>query len=479
MKKRFYKWFALSSTSLGLLLSIMTGTALLIALPDIASGLNASLNILIWVLMSYMLATTVLVPSIGRVADMIGRKKLFIWGVGIFTVASFLAGASQNGTELLLSRLVQSIGGSLIIANSIAIVTDAFPKNQLGMALGINGMLIAVGAAIGPVVGGLLTVAEGWRWIFYMNVPLGILVFILAVLWLKDVSKMPRGQKFDFLGAATFTSGMFFLLYGLTEGAIESWSSPVVIGSFILSAVLIPLFIFIESRVKQPMLDLKLFRTRARSFAYLSNFLNGIMRGALIFLMIFYLLGIKGMNPFQASVYLIPFAVAMMIASPISGRLADKYGSRFLRSLGLFIAGLGFLGLAIFVRVDMTIAEIILWGAIVGLGSGIFNSPNTKAIMADVSPERRGIAAGTRTMMNNAGSVISIALAFVIISSGLTQQAINSLFVGEQVGGKGIDIGIFMSDLRIAFFVSFAIGIIAAIIAYLGTRKKRKENKAG
>jgi EmrB/QacA subfamily drug resistance transporter len=467
MRKIPYKWLALSATSLGTLLGVMTGTALLIALPNVAGDLKAPMIIIIWVLMSYMLATTVLVPSIGRVADMIGRKRLFVWGAAVFTVASLFAGMAQSGIELLVIRIIQSVGGSLMMANSTAIVTDAFPRGELGMALGINGMVLAVASAFGPIIGGILTVTVGWRWIFYMNVPLGALVTIWALIQIRDIAPIPKGEKFDWLGAITFTSGMFFLLYALTEGGFGGWTSPIVITFFILAAILIPLFVYIESKFKYPMLDLRLFKSRVLLFAYSADLINGIARGALMFLLIFYLLGIKNMSPFMASIYLIPFAATMMIMAPISGRLADKHGSRFLSSIGLVISGVGLLGYAIFTRADMSLVEIVLWGAIMGFGSGMFNSPNISTIMGMVPPERRGIAGGTRTMLMNAGSVISIAMAFAILSSGLTPQAMDALFIGAQVGGKGIFVNTFISDLRFAFFLSFIISIAAAIISYM------------
>ncbi len=467
MRKIQYKWLALSATSLGTLLSVMTGTALLIALPNIAGDLKAPMIIVIWVLMSYMLATTVLVPSIGRVADMIGRKRLFVLGTALFTLASLFAGLSQSGVELLVIRVIQSVGGSLMMANGTAIVTDAFPKGELGMALGINGLIVAVGSAIGPIIGGILTVTLGWRWIFYMNVPLGALVTIWAWIQIKDIAPIPKGEKFDWLGALSFTSGLFFLLYALTEGGFGGWTSPLVITFFILAAILIPLFIYIESKVKQPMLDLRLFKSRILFFAYSSDLINGLARGAMMFLLIFYLLGIKNMDPFTASVYLIPFAAVMMIVAPISGRLADRHGSRILSSVGLLISAIGLLGYSLFTRVDMSMFEIILWGMIVGFGSGMFNSPNISTIMGLVPPERRGIAGSTRTMLMNAGSVISIAMAFAILSSGLTPQAMGALFIGAQIGGKGIFVDTFISDLRFAFFLSFVISIGAAVISYM------------
>ncbi|MEJ2252284.1 MAG: MFS transporter [Candidatus Lokiarchaeota archaeon] len=467
MKKIPYKWLALSATSFGLLIAVMTGTALIIALPDIAEGLNSSMLIIIWVLMSYMLVTTVLVPSIGRVADILGRKRLFVWGSIIFSVSSLFAGISQTGIELLIARIIQSIGGSLMMANSTAIVTDAFPKKELGMALGINGMVLSVAFAFGPILGGFLVVTMGWRWIFFINVPFGAFTVIWSLLQIRDIAPIPKGQRFDWSGAITFTAGVFFLLLGLTEGAIGAWNSPLVIGSFIIAIILIPLFIRIESKKKQPMLDLRLFKTRVQAFAYSSNLMNGIARGALMFLLIFFLLGIDGMTPFAASLYLIPFAMAMMITSPISGRLSDKYGSRVLSSLGLLITAIGLLGFAIFIRVSMSLGEIIFWGSVIGFGSGMFNSPNTNTIMAMVPPERRGIAGSTRTMMNNSGSVISIAMAFVILASGLTPAAMQALFIGAPIQSKDIFIGTFISDLRLAFLVSFIISMVAAGISYL------------
>lgn len=477
MSRINYKWLALSTTSLGALLAVMTGSALLIALPNISHDLNASMLIVIWVLISYMLATTVLVPSIGRVADMLGRKRLYVLGFAIFTVISLFAGMAQNGTELLILRIIQAVGGSFLMANSAAIVTDAFPKEELGRALGINAMVVAVGFAIGPIIGGLLSMSVGWRWIFYMNFPLGILGTLWAWFQIRDIAPIPKGERFDWLGALSFTSGMFFLLFALSIGGFGEWSSSVVIVSFILSAILLPLFVYFESRVSQPMLDLRLFKTRVLAFAFSSNLMNGIARGALMFLLIFYLLGIKGMDPFTASIYLIPFAVAMMVCSPISGALSDRYGSRILSTIGLAITAIGLFGFT-FISAKMSLLGIMIWGAIVGAGSGIFNSPNTNTIMGMVPPDRRGIAAGTRTMMNNAGSMISIAMTFAITASGLTPQAMQALFIGTQIGSKGIFINTFISDLRLAFYVSFFISVAAAIIAYMrGPTPVWKESK--
>jgi EmrB/QacA subfamily drug resistance transporter len=461
-----YKWFALSATSLGAFMSIITGTSLLIGLPDITRDLSASMNLVIWVIMSYMLAITVLVPAIGRVADMIGRKRLYVGGFALFTLTSLFAGMARTGSGLLVARIIQSLGGSLILANSTAIVTDAFPRGELGKALGINTMIIAVGSAIGPVIGGFITVALGWRWIFFFNVPLGVVGTLWAWVQLRETAILPKGQRFDFLGAAFFIAGLFLLLMALTFGGFIGWASPLVLGGSAGAVLLLALFFRTETRAEQPLFDVNLFRLRLLAFAYTSNFLNGIARGALTFLLIFYLQGVRSMDPLTAGIYLAPFALAMMLSAPMSGRLSDKHGSRVLSTVGLCLSAIGLLGFT-WIRKETSIAEIVLWQVVMGIGSGTFNSPNTNAIMGAVPVERRGIAAGTRTMMNNAGSVISIAMTFAIVSSGMTPKALTALFAGVQIGSEGIIVATFMHDLRIAFFVSFLASVAAAIIAYM------------
>ena len=466
MNDAHYKWYALSATSLGALVSVMTGSTLLIALPSIAKDLSAPMELVIWVIMSYMLAITVLVPAIGRVADMIGRKRLYVGGFALFTLTSLFAGMAGTGAALLVVRIVQSIGGSLIIANSTAIVTDAFPKRELGRALGVNTMVIAVGFALGPVVGGLVTEALGWRWVFYINVPLGTIGTLWAWIQIRETAILPKGQRFDVTGASLFIAGLFLLLMALSLGGLDGWGSPMVIWGSAGAIVLLALFIRFETRTAQPLFDLRLFKSRLLAFAYTSNFLNGIARGALTFLLIFYLQGVRSMDPLTAGLYLTPFAVAMMLSAPVSGALSDRYGSRVLSTIGLGLSAIGLLGFT-WLKAESSLAEIVLWQVVMGVGSGIFNSPNTNAIMGAVPVERRGIAAGTRTMMNNAGSVISIAMTFAIISSGMTPQAMAALFAGVQVGSEGIFVDVFMRDLRTAFFVSFLISAAATVIAYL------------
>lgn len=477
MTKDNYKWIALSCTTIGALFSVLSGSTLMIALPVIMKDLNASMSVVTWTLMGYMLAMTILVPSIGRMADMVGRKKLYVSGFAVFTFASLLCAMSQTGMQLLIYRMVQAVGGSLMVANSTAIVADAFPKKELGKALGINSMIISIASIAGPILGGFL-ITIGWRSIFYINIPIGIIGTLWAAFQLKESSVLSDTKKFDLKGTLTFTAGMLSLLVALSFGGFVGWINITVIGLIIASIILLWMFVRIENSTEEPMLDLRLLKTRVLAFAYASNLLNGIARGAVTFLLIFYFQGIKGIDPIVAGMLLAPFAISMMIVSPISGYLSDKYGARILSSVGLLVSAFGLLGM-MFITADTSTAELVIWMLIMGFGSGMFFSPNTSAIMGMVPANKRGVAAGVRTMATNAGNVLSIAISMAIISSSISPEAMQALFVGTQVGSEGIAIGQFVSGLRIAFTISFIFSIIAAVISYMrGSEPEWKEEAA-
>lgn len=475
MKKIDYKWTALSCTTLGALFSVLSGSTLMIALPVIMKDLNASMAVVTWTIMGYMLVMTILVPSIGRMADMMGRKKLYVSGFAAFTFASVLCACSQNGVQLLIFRMLQAVGGALMVANSTAIVADAFPKKELGKALGINSMVICVAAVAGPILGGFL-IGIGWRYIFYINIPIGILGTLWAAFRLKETYITNEKQKFDIGGTLSFSLGMLTLLTALTIGGFTGWTNIYVLLLLMASIVLLRLFVHIENKVEYPMLDLTLLKTRVLAFAFASNFLNGVARGAVTFLLIFYFQGVKGIDPMTAGILLSPFAIAMMIVSPFSGWLSDKYGSRILASTGLIISAVGLLGLMM-ITVNTSTIALLIWMSIMGFGSGMFFAPNTSAIMGIVPADKRGIAAGVRTMLTNAGMVLSIAISMAIISSSISPAAMQALFVGTQVGAKGIATAEFISGLRTAFTLCFIFSLLAAFISYLrGPNPVWKEN---
>lgn len=301
-----YKWYALSCTTLGALLSVMNSSTLIIALPVISRKLHASAETIIWTLMIYMLSITILVPTIGRISDIMGRKKLYVAGFALFTTASLLCGLAQSGGQLIAARFLQSVGGSLILANSTTIVADAFPPRQLGRALGINGMVISAGAVIGPVLGGVFT-AWDWRLVFFFNLPLGVIGTVWAAIQLKEIVKLPAGQRLDWPGTLIFTVSLTLILLALTFGDMIGWLSPWIVVCLAMGSLLLFAFIYTEAHADQPMLDLSLFRQRLLATSYASNFLNGIARGAVTFLMIFFFQVIWGIDPLRAGILLIPF----------------------------------------------------------------------------------------------------------------------------------------------------------------------------
>ncbi|WP_202948534.1 MFS transporter, partial [Nitrolancea hollandica] len=288
-----YEWIALSVTTLGALLASLQGSALLIALPDILVGLKASLLTIMWLLLGYLLVTTALVPVVGRLADMVGRKNLYNAGFAIFTVGSLLAGLGQpqfHGLDVLAARMIQGIGGALLFTNSTAIVTDAFRRGRIGLGLGVNQIAIAAGFVLGPVVGGLLT-AISWRWVFLVNVPLGILGTLWGMRQLREPVVLPSNQRFDWFGSLTFVVGLGSLLMALSLIAFPAWGWTVIYALFVLGFLSMIAFFAIELRVPQPMLNLRLFSSRLFAFANVSNLLNGVARGAVLFLLIFFLQG--------------------------------------------------------------------------------------------------------------------------------------------------------------------------------------------
>ena len=306
-----YKWWALSCTSLGMLLATINSGTLIIALPDLERSLHTSLLELVWVILVYMIASTVLVLSAGRLSDQFGRKKAFIGGFVLFALASLGAGFAGNGTQLILWRIIQGIGGSFLFANAAAIVTDAFPREQLGLAMGTNTMVAAVGLVIGPVLGGAL-VAISWHWVFWFNVPLALAGSAWAALILRELTSRDEDTSFDLLGTVTFLVGLTGLVLGISKGGISGWDSPVVIGGLIAAAVLMPAFVVIEGRVRSPMLDLAIFKNRLFSAASAAAFINGLARFALMFVFVFYFQGVQGDSPIVAGIKLAPLALGML-----------------------------------------------------------------------------------------------------------------------------------------------------------------------
>ena len=458
-----------------LLATINSGT-LIIALPDLERSLHTGLLELVWVILVYMIASTVLVLSAGRLSDQFGRKKAYIGGFILFALASFGAGFAGNGTELILWRILQGVGGSFLFANAAAIVTDAFPRNQLGLAMGTNTMVAAVGLVIGPVLGGAL-VAISWHWVFWFNVPFALLGSAWAWLVLRELSGRSEDRRFDALGTITFLIGLTGLVLGVSKGGISGWTEPLVIGSLAAAAVFLPAFVLIESRSPAPMLDLSIFQNRLFSAAAAAAFINGLSRFALMFVFVFYFQGVQGNSPILAGVKLAPLAVGMLISSPLAGIWADRRGSRMMAVMGMVVSAVG-LALMTTLQRDTGYLPAGAYMFIVGIGSGMFNSPNTAAMMGTVPVHRRGIAAGARVLVQNTGAVLSIAFVLAVVTSSVPTNVLFSIFSGLANHISTAQLDPFISNMHTALWCLSGISLLGAFVAAARPKHVQDEGEA-
>jgi EmrB/QacA subfamily drug resistance transporter len=456
-----YRWVVLTVTSVGLLIASLTSGTLIIALPDILRDLHTNLFALLWIIVGYTLVATVLVLNAGRIADQLGRARSYTAGFAVFTLASVACALAPTDIFLIGGRVLQGVGGALLMANSTALVTDAFPRRELGRALGINTMVVGAGQVLGPVLGGFLT-SFGWRTVFWFNVPIGVVGTILAARFLVEQVRPVTRQRFDLPGSLVCVVALTGLMAALAFGGIYGWTTAWVLGGFVLFLVGVPVFIAVERARTDPLLDLDLFRDRLFALGNLTSLLNGIARNGVLFLLVFYLQGARGYDPVTAGLMLSPLAIGLLVLSPISGALADRYGSRGLATLGMIVTGVGLAGL-ITIDVDTPFWQLAVWQLIIGAGSGLFASPNTSAVMGVVPPAKRGMGAGVRMMLTQIGFMVSIALALGLVTSVVPPDTLLAVFSGKQTGSAGIDLGPFIGALHLAF----AVGVLASVVGAL------------
>src|SRR3954447_22521103 len=458
-----YRWVVLAVTSLGALLASLTSGTLIIALPDILRDLHTNLFALLWIVIGYTLVATVLVLNAGQIADQVGRARSYIAGFAVFTIAS--VGCALAPTDLLLiaGRVLQGVGGALLMANSTALVTDAFPRRELGRALGINAMVIGAGQVLGPILGGWLT-SFGWRTVFWFNVPIGVIGTIPAATPLVDQVRPGARRRFDGPGSVVCILGLTGLMAALGFGGIYGWTTWWIVGGVLLFVVAVPIFIALERTSPDPLLDLGLFRNRLFAMGNLTSLLNGIARNGVLFLLVFYLQGARGYDPVTAGIMLSPLAVGLLVLSPISGAIADRSGSRGLATAGMLVTAIGLAGLMT-ISADTPFWQLALWQLIIGAGSGLFASPNTSAVMGVVPPAKRGMGAGVRMMLTQVGFMVSIALALGLVTSVVPAQTLLAVFSGTQTGASGIDMTPFIGALRMAFAVGVVVSLVGAIVS--------------
>lgn len=431
-----YKWIALSNTTIGVLMASLDGTIVLISLPAIFRGLQidplSSFQYLLWILFGYSVVTSTLLVTFGRLSDIYGRVKLYTLGFAVFTIGSILGYLTPNtgdtgALELIIFRIIMGVGAAFLFANGVAIITDAFPVKERGQALGINMVAVIAGSMLGLSLGGVLASID-WRLIFLVNVPIGIFATAYAFLMLKEVAKPERKQKIDLWGNLTFGVGLTLIMVGVTYGLLPygasyfGWSNPWVVSSLVGGTALLISFVFIEGRVEDPMFRLDLFKIAAFRAGNLASFLASIGRGGTQIMLIILLQGIwlplhgysYQSTPFWSGLYITPMLLGFVVMGPISGRLADRRGARGLATGGMLISGTCLLLLTL-LPYDFVFWQFALIIFVMGLGGGLFASPNTVAIMNSVPPQTRGAASGMRATVQNTGMTASTAIFFSIV----------------------------------------------------------------
>jgi MFS family permease len=325
-------------------------------------------------------------------------------------------------------------------------------------------MVIGAGLILGPILGGWLT-QFGWRTVFWFNVPIGLVGTFAAALALTEQTDRRGALHLDWLGSAIYLVGLTGLVVALAFGGIFGWTTWWVIGGAVLFVLALPLFFFVERHAEEPLLDLDLFRIRLFAMGNLSGLLNGVARNSVLFLLVFYLQGAQGEDPVEAGIRLAPLAVGLLVLSPISGALADRYGSRALATVGMLITGVGLLGLTT-LQLDTPYWQLALWQLVIGAGSGLFNSPNTSAVMGAVPPAQRGVGSGARMMLQNTGFIVSIAIAIGLVTTAMDPDALLQIFSGSTSGPSGISMVPFVSALHLAFWAGVGASLLGAAVSY-------------
>ncbi|WP_329238593.1 MFS transporter [Actinoallomurus sp. NBC_01490] len=447
-----YKWIALSNTTLGVLMVTINQSIVLIALPNIFDGIglnpldSGNTSYLLWMMMGFMVVTAVLVVAFGKLGDMFGRVRMYNLGFAVFTACSILLSVCwMHGATAALWligwRIAQGIGGALLFANSTAIITDAFPAARRGTALGINSIAAIAGSFIGLILGGVLGPVN-WHWVFLVSVPVGLFGTFWAFIKLHDTG-IRRKTKIDWWGNLTFAIGLIAVLVGITYGLqpygghTMGWTNPWVLGALIGGVVVLIAFLIIESKIKEPLFNLSLFRNRTFAAGNLANLLMALGRGGLQFMLIIWLQGIwlpqHGYSfedtPLWAGIYMIPLTVGFLFSAPLSGILGDKLGHRYFTVGGTLITGLSFL-LMLIIPVNFSYPVFALLLVINGIGSGMFSSPNRAEIMNSVPADQRGVGAGMNATFMNASSVLSIGIFFSLMVVGLAAKLPDTMYSG-------------------------------------------------
>ncbi len=464
-----YRWIALSNTTLSMTMATIDGSIVIVAMPAIFRGIHlnpldpANISYLLWMIIGYLLVQSVLVVTLGRLGDMYGRVKIYNLGFVVFTLASIALSldplTGTHGAMWLIGwRFVQAFGGAMLMSNSAAILTDAFPANKRGMALGVNQIAGISGQFVGLLLGGALAAVD-WRLVFWVNVPIGVFGTVWAYKSLREIATTRRA-RIDWIGNVMFAGGLSVLLVAITYGIrpygghATGWANPWIIGGLAGGVAMLIAFCIFETKIAEPMFEMALFKIRAFATGNAASLLGSIARGGLQFMLVIWLAGIWlplhgydfAVTPLWAGIYMLPLTAGFLIAGPISGTLSDRYGPRLFATAGLLLAAVCFTGLML-LPVDFSywVFALLIFGN--GIGSGLFAAPNTSAIMSAVPARYRGVASGMRATFQNSGMSLSIGIFFSLMIAGLASTLPRTLTGGLTAQGVPLSVATQVSHL--------------------------------
>lgn len=463
-----YKWFIMANVAIGTFMSTLDGSIVNVALPTLAKQFTADLHLIQWVVSIYLLTTSSLLLVFGRCADILGRKKIYSMGFLVFILGSAFCGLAGNIYALIGARVLQATGAAMMMANGMGIITSIFPPKERGRALGLIGTVVAAGSMTGPALGGVLVTAFGWPSIFWVNLPIGLVGFVASSLLLPDDPPCQNKEPFDWFGAILFASGMSLFLWGVTQGQELGWTNPVIDGALIISFIALIIFLYRELNTTYPMIDLSLFRNRIFLSGNVAGLISFISMFATFIIMPFYMKDILHFNDRHIGLMMTPLPLAMAIVAPISGWLSDRLGYLFLTTGGLLVNVAGLFMLAN-LKASSGSLQIALYMSILGVGMGLFQSPNNSSVMGVVPPPKLGIAGGINALVRNVGMVTGIAFSISLFSHKMA-----ALLQGYAIPTEAQQTAAFLGSMATVFHWSAFLALIGVMVSTVRGKDKKK-----
>ncbi|WP_227938295.1 MFS transporter [Alkalihalobacillus deserti] len=475
MNENKKSWQLLLVTSLGVLLVMLNMSTLNVALPELATHFQSGPTETNWILLSYMLFNTVLILVFGKISDLYGRRNLYLVGLVSFTVVSLLCGFAPNIWFLIILRILQAASGALIITNTTPMITDAFSKQNLGTALGVNVLVSSVAQLLGPVIGGYLTYVLDWRWLFWFNVPIGIIGIIWALFVIQPIKGKVKAEKFDVLGSLFILFGLSGLIIAFSQAGTTGWKHIVVITGLVVFLLSFLCFLWVERKAESPIVDFSMFQNWEFSMANLATFLNSLARSSIVLLIALYFQVIYQENTFKAGLFVLPITGGVILASAMIGFLGRRFSVFALSTSGLLCSAVGMVLLVFNSDANSSIYFLLIGQLLIGFGSGMFMTPNTQSIMLTVDPKKRGMANGLRSMLQNMGMVISTALSLMLVTFNLPNHLQSKIYAGANAQVTSSELTLISKGFQLAFAVMLSITILAIISSYLRKGRQKED----